>query len=386
MTEIIGWPRATVEQAKNWAKARGAHRRFIDIAGTYWELGHAIGIRPEVAYAQAAKETAFGNYGGVVSPNANNWAGIKTREGGANEDADAHESFDTPEDGVRAHFNHLAAYTGLEPIGSPHGRYFLVVSLDWAGEIETVEELGGKWAPNTAYGESIVNDYLTSLMKAEGGQQGINIIEKNHKFERGFRWRRQTDWLIFHHVGPMPESAVTSETVHRWHLSRGWNGIGYHAVILPSGEIEEGRPMAAQGAHTRGMNSASIGVLVVGDFTQYPPSYSQIHSAIEFGKWIHEKNPGIKIAGHEAFVNTECPGHLFPIDRIRDGIKGGSKVEREELSWQQKQTIGELQKLGDMGLLNDTEQHIQNVEKGEGLEDFVFITLISRIAQEIKED
>ena len=169
-TPILGAPQASVSQAQQWAKDRGAHPNFIDIAAVYWSIGRQIGIRPEVAYAQSAKETAFGRYGGVVSPEMNNWAGIKTRQGGANEDINAHERFASPEDGVRAHFNHLAAYTGLNPLGEPHGRYHTVMSLSWAGSVRTVEELGGKWAPNPDYGASIVRDYLNGIV-------GVGVTE-----------------------------------------------------------------------------------------------------------------------------------------------------------------------------------------------------------------
>ena len=166
-TPILGTTQASVPQAQEWARNRGAASKFILIAPIYWHIGRLIGIRPEVAYAQSAKETAFGRYGGVVSPEMNNWAGIKTREGGANEDINAHESFDTPEKGVIAHFNHLAAYTGVDPIGEPHGRYYLVKRISWAGTVKYVEELGGKWAPSQIYGESIVSDYLRGLLNTK---------------------------------------------------------------------------------------------------------------------------------------------------------------------------------------------------------------------------
>jgi len=38
-----------------------------------------------------------------------------------------HESFASPQDGVRAHFNHMAAYVGLAPLGEPHCRYHVVI-------------------------------------------------------------------------------------------------------------------------------------------------------------------------------------------------------------------------------------------------------------------
>ncbi|UNC90733.1 N-acetylmuramoyl-L-alanine amidase [Candidatus Contubernalis alkaliaceticus] len=165
-TLIIGEPQAVVEQAKAWALNRGVHQRFIDIAPVYWAYGKQTGIRPEILYAQSAKETAFGKYPGVVPPSHNNWAGIKTREAAGDRPED-HQQFPTPEEGVRAHFNHISAYVGLEPIGEPHGRYHLVKGLSWAGTVKTVEELGGKWAPSSDYGHSIIRDYLKDLLATE---------------------------------------------------------------------------------------------------------------------------------------------------------------------------------------------------------------------------
>jgi hypothetical protein len=162
-TPILGPPQATVKQAQFWAWGNGAHQRFIDIAPVYWQLGQQMGIRPEVAYCQAAKETAFGRYGGAVLPEQNNWAGIKTRDATGDRPED-HETFPTPEEGVRAHFNHLAAYMGVSPLGEPHGRYYIVKGLSWAGSVRYVEELGSKWAPNPDYGTSIVRDYLAGLL------------------------------------------------------------------------------------------------------------------------------------------------------------------------------------------------------------------------------
>lgn len=162
-TPIIGKPQALVAQAQQWARRNQAHQRFIDVAPVYWLYGQLTGIRPEVLYAQSANETAYGRYGGIVTPDQNNWAGIKVKNpvGDRRED---HETFATPDDGVRGHFNHMCAYVGLEPIGEPHPRYDVVKSMPWAGTVRHVEELSGKWAPGAAYGSGLVRNYLTPLM------------------------------------------------------------------------------------------------------------------------------------------------------------------------------------------------------------------------------
>ncbi len=174
-TPIIGEAEGEILQAQKWAYNRGATDSFIQIAPVYWEYGKKTGMRPEVLYAQSAKETAFGNFGRAVTPDMNNWAGIKVGdESHPGEDRDDHETFDTPKDGVRAHFNHMTAYTGLDAIGEPHDRYHLVKTISWAGSINYVEELGGRWAPSPTYGNSIVNHYLNGLLDTKLREYGEN--------------------------------------------------------------------------------------------------------------------------------------------------------------------------------------------------------------------
>ncbi len=191
-TPILGAPRVSVAQAHRFFAEKTVEGRTPSrsvklspaqvrkLIGLYWEYGGKTGIRPEVAFAQSMKETGYLSFQrpdgspGAVSPAHNNFAGIKTRSAAGDRPED-HESFPSMEEGVRAHFNHLAAYTGVEPVGEPHGRYHLVMGLDWAGTIRHVEELGGRWAPDPDYGRSIVRDYLEGLCSTPG--EGVEPIE-----------------------------------------------------------------------------------------------------------------------------------------------------------------------------------------------------------------
>ena len=161
-TPMMGKSTVTLEQAKKWATQKGAHQRFIDIADYYWKYGEITGVRPEILYGQAAKETGFGKYTGQVKPEQNNWAGIKIKNPIGDRPED-HETFATPEDGVRAHFNHISAYVGTEPVGEPHDRYFVLKTVAWRGTVKNVEQLGGKWAPDVTYGYNIVVKMLRSM-------------------------------------------------------------------------------------------------------------------------------------------------------------------------------------------------------------------------------
>jgi len=155
-TMITGSAEISKDTAIKWAKSNNAHQRFIAVSPLYWEYGDKSGIRPEILYAQAAHETGFGRYSGIVPPEYNNWAGIKTATANGDRPED-HEQFASAEDGVRAHFNHMSAYIGLSPIGATHDRYDVVKSLSWAGTVEIIEDLSGKWAPSSTYHERIVN-------------------------------------------------------------------------------------------------------------------------------------------------------------------------------------------------------------------------------------
>lgn len=162
-TPIMGESTVTLLQAKKWATARGAHQRFIDAADYYWKYGEITGIRPEVLYGQAAKETGYGKYTGQVQPEQNNWAGIKIKNPIGDRPED-HETFATPEDGVRAHFNHVSVYIGgIDPVGEPHDRYYVIQTVAWKGTVKYVEQLGGKWAPDVTYGYNIVVKMLRGM-------------------------------------------------------------------------------------------------------------------------------------------------------------------------------------------------------------------------------
>lgn len=64
--------------------------------------------------------------------------------------------------------------------------------------------------------------------------------------------------------------------IDRWHKKRGWQGIGYHYVILngrrivndyrdiDDGLIENGRDIRDIGAHCKGQNRDSIGICLIG--------------------------------------------------------------------------------------------------------------------------
>ncbi|HEV8250828.1 MAG TPA: glucosaminidase domain-containing protein [Gaiellaceae bacterium] len=144
-----------MERAQEWARANGATPAFVRLAPLYWELAPERGVRPEIAYAQSAKETAFGRFGGVLNASFHNPCGLKRTAGGGNFDRSAHGRFATWRQGVIAHLDHLALYAGVRGYpkrATPDPRHFGFLR----GRAHTVEALGGAWAPSVSYGEEVV--------------------------------------------------------------------------------------------------------------------------------------------------------------------------------------------------------------------------------------
>ena len=81
------------------------------------------------------------------------------------------------------------------------------------------------------------------------------------------------EYLIVHtaaHWTHNQECDTSAAEIDRWHKARGWRMIGYHYGIRWNGTIEKGRTDTMQGAHTRGLNSRSLGICLSGHGSLLP--------------------------------------------------------------------------------------------------------------------
>lgn len=161
--KIISTTDVTAAQAKKWAKSNGATDTFADLAKLYWKYAEDCGgVNPGIAYVQAAKETGYGRFGGVLDESYKNPCGMKTSSGGGDYDKDAHQKFNSWDEGVQAHMDHLALYAGAD--GYPKKdtydpRHFVTIK----GKASTTNSLGGRWAPSATYGEEVGKLYMDLL-------------------------------------------------------------------------------------------------------------------------------------------------------------------------------------------------------------------------------
>jgi len=155
---IIGKPSVTYRQAQEWAAKKGATAQFITLAEIYWAVCGEV--NPVVAYAQAALETGYGKFGGVINASYNNPCGLKTTNGGGDSDPSAHNKFCCWFSGVLAHIDHLALYAGVAGYPrtyTPDPRHFPYLY----GSAKTVEELSGKWS--TAESGEVIKRLISEM-------------------------------------------------------------------------------------------------------------------------------------------------------------------------------------------------------------------------------
>lgn len=76
---------------------------------------------------------------------------------------------------------------------------------------------------------------------------------------------RDINMIIVHCSDSPPDRGDDAATIHRWHKERGWDGIGYHYVILEDGSVQSGRPEYWTGAHCKAYNFDSIGICLIGE-------------------------------------------------------------------------------------------------------------------------
>ena len=127
--------------------------------------------------------------------------------------------------------------------------------------------------------------------------------------------RPRTRRIVIHHSVSSPATSV--DDIHRWHLARGWSGIGYHYYIDGNGGVWQGRPEWTQGAHAyqdaqHEANTDGIGICLGGNFEQVPPTQDQMQALAELILDIRTRYKDIPVIGHKDVQATACPGKLFP--------------------------------------------------------------------------
>lgn len=120
------------------------------LAKLYVEESKFESINHDIAFAQMCLETGFLKFGGSVQESQNNFCGL----GAVNSNSQG-DSFKTTKEGIRAHIQHLKAYSCNKPLSKRLvDKRFRYVER---GSAPTIDDLAGKWAMDRNYAKKILN-------------------------------------------------------------------------------------------------------------------------------------------------------------------------------------------------------------------------------------
>ncbi|MFF8832681.1 peptidoglycan recognition protein [Streptomyces sp. NPDC015131] len=160
--------------------------------------------------------------------------------------------------------------------------------------------------------------------------------------ERNFVYTKSVQAAFVHHSATgnnytCKQAPSVLRSIYRYHVkSSGWRDIGYNFAVDKCGNIYEGRAggvaKAVLGAHTLGFNSNSMGIAVLGTYSQSTPPSAAVTGVARLTAWklgLYGKDPRTKttltsgggnkykkgakvrlnvISGHRDGFVTDCPG------------------------------------------------------------------------------
>lgn len=123
---------------------------------------------------------------------------------------------------------------------------------------------------------------------------------------------RKIDELVWHCTATPEGREVSVDEVRRWHLERGWEDIGYHALVHLDGSVSKGRPIAQQGAHVYGRNRHTIGYAYVGGLDTHgnpkdTRTAAQKHTMRRLTMAAIRDFDLSRVSGHRDYAAKACP-------------------------------------------------------------------------------
>ncbi|WP_241740998.1 peptidoglycan recognition protein [Streptomyces sp. L2] len=158
----------------------------------------------------------------------------------------------------------------------------------------------------------------------------------------GFVYTKRVKAAFVHHTATgntytCAQAPSVIRGIYRYHVkSMGWRDIGYNFLVDKCGTVYEGRAggvaKAVYGAHTRGFNTDSMGIAVIGSYGSAKPSRAVVQAVARLAAWklglygadprgktsltsgggnLYAKGKIVRlnvISGHRDGFATSCPG------------------------------------------------------------------------------
>ena len=129
--------------------------------------------------------------------------------------------------------------------------------------------------------------------------------------------------LIVYHCSADEEGVDHSLFYYdKMHRDRGFRKIGYHIIVHPDGSWETGREVNEIGAHVKGYNRNSIGVMYIGGLrngrpadTRTPEQKKTMHFLKDIFSYLY---PGIEHKGHrDLSPDKNKDGKITKVDWLK---------------------------------------------------------------------
>lgn len=169
------------------------------------------------------------------------------------------------------------------------------------------------------------------------GRESVDIISREEwgADESLMTWDEfeyaPVEQIIVHHTAGSDNEPSDPEAVMRgiyyFHaVEKDWGDIGYNYVIDYKGNIYEGRKggLGVVGAHSSGNNYGSVGIAIIGNYSENSPSANALTALIDMVEYVgyqagfdvatthdFEGKQIPAVAGHQDVNSTECPGAVL---------------------------------------------------------------------------
>lgn len=133
------------------------------------------------------------------------------------------------------------------------------------------------------------------------------------------------NYIIVHCTATPEGRHVTVADLRKWHKERGFKDIGYHYVVYLDGSVHTGRPEGRPGAHCKGYNNCSIGIVYVGGLAKDGKTpkdtrtKEQKESLINLIEDLKRRYPNAAIKGHrDMSPDIDGDGVVEPEEWIKE--------------------------------------------------------------------
>ena len=283
---IEGSTEVTVDQMVSYFKkskkmypeevmGKGGAATIKDFCQIYYEEAEKEGIKAEVAFAQAMKETGWLQFTGVVKAEQYNFAGM-----GATGNGVAGETFKDVREGVRAQIQHLKAYGSTKPLNQVcvDNRFKYVergsaIYVEWLGIPNNPNKKG--WAAADGYGVDIVQ--MIQKMKT------LQTSGENQNYFQDRNGNHSTGWLQkdrkWYYLDPEQDGAV---------FDNGWKQINSEWYYFKDGVMQTGW-----------LKYGNSWYCLAADGYMYVNGWAYINS-----EWYYFNKDGVMQTGWQKYGNT----------------------------------------------------------------------------------